>query len=43
MVAIDGSEWGLESSDAIIEAREEFGENGQRMEEGQIKSSVAWT
>ena len=43
MVAADGSEWGLESSDAIIEVREEFDENGQIMEESQIESSVAWT
>ena len=33
VVATDGSEWGLECSDAMIEAREELGEDGQSMEE----------
>ena len=43
VVAADGSEWGLERLDVIIEAREELGEDGQRMEESQIVPSVAWT
>ena len=43
MVAADGSEWGLECSCAIIEAGKELGEDGQRMEEAQIESSMAQT
>ena len=43
MVATDGNEWGLERSDAIIEAGEELSEVGQRMEESQIEPAVAWT
>ena len=33
VVAVDGGEWGLECSGAMIEAWEELGEEGQRMEE----------
>ena len=43
MVAVDGSDWGLEKSDVIIKAGEGLGEDGQRMVESQIVPSVAWT
>ena len=43
MVAVDGSEWGLECSCAMIEAGEELGEDGQRMEEAQNETSVVST
>ena len=39
MLVVDGREWGLERSDAIIEAGEELGEDGQRMEESQCAVS----
>ena len=39
MVTVDGGEWGLERSDAIIEAEEELSEDGQRMEEIQCAVS----
>ena len=41
VVVTDGSEWGLKCSGAIIEAREELGEDGQRTEEAQNESSLA--
>ena len=40
VVATDGSEWGLECSGAMIEAGEELGEDGQRIEEAQNENSV---
>ena len=43
MVAADGSGWGLECSCAMIEAGEELGEDGQRMEEAQNETSVVST
>ena len=41
VAAANGSEWGLECSSVIIEAREELGEDGQRTKEAQNESSVA--
>ena len=43
MVAANSKKCGLECSGAIIEAREELSEDGQRTEEAQNESSVTWT
>ena len=43
MVAVDGREWGLECSGAIIDVGEELGEVGQRKANAQNESSKTWT